>query len=340
MTKPNPVLVEITRGTGVESVHRGSAVVAKSDGSVVAAWGDAARPVFPRSAVKPIQAMPMIETGAADHYGVSDQEIALACASHGGEPVHVRLVSAWLRRLGLGDEDLVCGPHAPLSEDAARSQLRAGETPCRVHNNCSGKHAGFLTTALHIGESHQRYADPESTVQQGIREMLSHMGECDLSSATRGIDGCGVPVIALPLRSIALAMARLGKPDGVPRARAMAANRVVAAMTAHPHLVAGQARFETDIMEKNPGVMVIKGGAEGVMAAAIPAFGLGFAVKVDDGAKRAAETAMAALISRFPGARGVAVEGIETYLERRIHNAAGDCVGVVRAGSKWLSPHP
>lgn len=340
MTKSNPVLVEITRGTGVESRHRGSAVVVNTDGNVLAARGDATRPVFPRSAVKPIQAMPMIETGAADRFEVSDQEIALACASHGGEPLHTRFVSAWLRRLGLGDEDLVCGPHAPLSEDSARSLLRAGETPCRVHNNCSGKHAGFLTTALHMGESHQRYANPDSTVQRGVREMLSLMGECDLSSAARGIDGCGVPVIAMPLRSIALAMARLGKPDGLPRNRAVAANRIVAAMTAHPHLVAGQARFETDIMEKNPGVMVIKGGAEGVMAATIPALGLGFAVKIDDGAKRAAETAMAALISRFPGAKGVAYEGIETYLERRVHNAAGDCVGVVRAGGEWLSSHP
>ncbi len=281
--------------------------------------------------------MPLIVTGAAKRLGISDQEIALACASHSGEPVHTRLVSAWLRRLGLGEGDLVCGPHSPLSEDAAKSLLRSGQIPGPVHNNCSGKHAGFLTMACNLGESTKRYADPDSTVQRGVREMLSHMGECDMSSAPRGTDGCGVPVIAMPLRSIAVAMARLGKPDGLSNASAIAANRVVAAMTAYPYLVAGKGRFETVIMEKNLGSMIVKGGAEGVMAATVPSLGLGFAVKIDDGAKRAAETAMAALISQFPRPSGVAYTGFEPYLEGQVRNAAGDCVGLMRAAGEWSS---
>ncbi len=336
MRTPNPILVEITRGTAVESCHRGSAVAVKADGGVVAAWGDTGRPVLPRSAVKPLQAVPLIETGAADHFGVNDQEIALACASHSGEPVHTRLISAWLRRLGLESNDLVCGPLAPLSEDAARALVRAGQRPRPIHNNCSGKHAGFLTTALYLGKSTKSYAEADSSVQRRVIESLSDMGKCNLSSALRGTDGCGVPVIAMPLEAIALAMARLGKSDQLSKERCVAATRIVAAMTAYPYLVAGKARFATEIMEKNPCSFVIKGGAEGVYAASIPSLGLGLAVKIDDGAKRAAETAMATLISRFPAANKQAYIGLEPYLERRIYNAAGDHVGDIRATGEWM----
>jgi len=333
---PNPILVEITRGTTIESRHRGSAVVVRADGGVIAAWGDICQPVLPRSSVKPLQALPLIETGAAEHFGVTDQEIALACASHSGEPVHTRLISAWLRRLGLECGDLVCGPHPPLNEDAATALVRAGQKPCSIHNNCSGKHAGFLTTALYMGESTKGYAEPDSPVQRRVMELLSDMGECDLSSASRGTDGCGVPVIAMPLEAIALGMARLGKPEKLSKVRSAAAIRIIASMTAYPHLMAGKARFATETMRKNPSSFVIKGGAEGVYAASIPALGLGLAVKIDDGAKRAAETALATLISRFPAASGEAYIGLEPYLERRIYNAAGDHVGVIRAAGEWM----
>jgi L-asparaginase II len=187
-----------------------------------------------------------------------------------------------------------------------------------------------------MGVSTKSYADADSPVQRRVMELLSDMGECDLSSASRGTDGCGIPVIAMPLEAIALAMARLGKPEKLSKARSAAATRIIASMTNYPHLVAGKARFATETMEKNPSSFVIKGGAEGVYAASIPPLGLGLAVKIDDGAKRAAETAMATLISRFSAANGQVCIGLEPYLERRIYNAAGDPVGVIRAADEWM----
>lgn len=335
VTKPNPVIVEVTRGTGVESWHSGSAVVVKADGRIVAAWGEFTRSVFPRSAIKPLQALPLIESGAAEHFRVTDQEIALACASHSGEPIHTRLVSAWLRRLGLHATDLVCGPHTPLCDEAAKAVLRDRREPTPIHNNCSGKHAGFLTTALRMNVPAKSYADPDGSVQRRVLEALSDMGECDLTTAMRGTDGCGVPVVAMPLDAIALAMARLGRPDGLPKVRRAAAARILAAVTRYPYLVAGNARFDTEVMAKNEGLVVIKGGAEGVCAASLPALGLGLAVKIDDGAKRAAETAMATLLARFPSADGRAYAGMGPFLRRPIYNTAGVHVGDIRAAEGW-----
>lgn len=332
---PNPILVEVTRGTRIESWHRGSAVVVNSDGSMVAAWGESRQPVFPRSAVKPLQALLLIETGAAEHFRVTDQEIALACASHSGETIHTDLVSQWLRRLGLSSQALVCGPHAPLCEDTAKAILRAGKAPEPAHNNCSGKHAGFLTAALHMGMLADIYADPDGFVQQRVMETLSDMGEYDLSAASRGIDGCGVPVVAMPLHAIALSMARLGRPDALSNIRRGAAARILAAMTGHPYLVAGKARFETEVMLKNQGSLLLKGGAEGVFAASLPDMGLGIAVKIDDGAKRAAEAAMASLLSSFPAAHGRAYGGLEPFLKRHLYNTAGTRVGTIRAAEGW-----
>lgn len=334
MSEPraNPVLVEVTRGGAVESSHRGAAVVVDPAGGVVAAWGDVARPVYPRSAVKPLQALPLIETGAAERFSVGDEDIALAAASHSGEPGHVVLVTAWLERMGLGAGDLECGPHAPMDEAAAADLGRAGREPSALHNNCSGKHAGFLATALHLGEETRGYVKPGHPVQRRLAEVLSDMGGVDLEDATVGTDGCGIPVIAMPLSAMALGMARLANPDGLAPGRAAACRRVYGAMAAHGRLVAGRGRFDTRAIEAGSGAFVVKAGAEGVYVAAMEGFGV--ALKIDDGAKRASETAMAAILQFLGVLDGI--QAMDPYLDGTVLSRPGDRVGAIRPAPGWL----
>ncbi|MCP5366970.1 MAG: asparaginase [Hyphomicrobiales bacterium] len=326
----NPVLVEVTRGGAVESRHRGAAAVVRADGTVAAAWGDIGAAVFPRSAIKSVQALPLVETGAADTFDVSDAELALACASHAGEPEHVERVAAWLARLGLGPDDLACGPQWPRRDADAHAMARAGQTPSPLHNNCSGKHTGFLATALHKGEPTRGYAEPTHPVQQRVLGVFEQMSGTDLGAAPCGIDGCSAPTWAMPLGNLALAMARLAAPDDLPPARARAARRVFAAMTAHPYLVAGTDRYCTTVMQAGAGALMVKTGAEGVYCAALPAHGLGIALKCDDGATRAAEVTMTALLLHLDLAAGALKARLEALARPDITNWRGVAVGDVR----------
>jgi L-asparaginase II len=292
----NPLAVEVTRGGMVESRHRAAVAVVDAAGTVVRAWGDIGRPVYGRSAIKPLQALPLIESGAADRFGVSVPEIALACASHSCEPRHVTAVAAWLARIGLTADDLECGSHLPSEDAAMRAAIRSGAPLTALYNNCSGKHTGFLATAVHLGEPLRGYIRYEHPVQQRILGVLEQTCGLDLGSAPRGVDGCGIPVIGIPLGNLALGMARLADPADLPPSRAAAARRITAAMAAEPFMVAGTGRFCTVVMQALGGKAVIKTGAEGVYCAALPDQGLGVALKVDDGAGRAAEVAMGAIL--------------------------------------------
>ena len=294
----NPVLAEVWRGSMVESLHRGAAVIAYADGRIEAAWGDIDQPVFPRSAVKPLQAIALVESGAADAFDVNDRELALACASHNGEPVHVETAAAWLERLGLTPGDLECGSHWPLDEEAARALAAGGGTPDGLHNNCSGKHSGFLTLARHRGWPTAGYVQAEHPVQQTITALLADMYGLDLEAAPLGIDGCSIPTWGVPLENMALAMARFAAADGLAPTRAAAVRRIAQAMARHPYLVAGRGRFNTALLEACAGRVIAKVGAEGSYIAALPGRGIGIAVKCDDGAKRAAQVVMTALLSR------------------------------------------
>jgi L-asparaginase II len=328
-----PILVEVTRGGMVESRHRARAVVVDAEGTVVRAWGDIERPVYGRSAIKPLQALPLIESGAADRFALSPAEIALACASHDGEPIHVEAVERWLPRIGCTTSDLECGAHMPYHTASAEALIRAEREPGPQHNNCSGKHSGFLTTARHLGEPTRGYVRLEHPVQQRILGVLEQMCGLELSDAPKGIDGCGIPVIGIPLGNMALAMARLADPDGLPPRRAEAARRVLAAIIAAPVMVAGTNRFCTRLIETLAGKAVVKTGAEGVFCAALPTLGLGVALKVEDGATRASETAMG-LVLRELGLIGV--EELATLADRLnapIKNRAGAEVGRVRAAT-------
>lgn len=333
----NPVLIEITRGALVESRHRGAAAVVDSAGVVMAAWGDVQAPVFPRSAVKPLQALPLVESGAADALALTPAELALACASHAGEPGHVRAVEAWLHRLGLGSDDLVCGAHPPLGEAAAADLVRRGEAPGRLHNNCSGKHAGFLSIARHRGFPVRGYAGLQHPVQRLVLAAVADMAGIERSTATVATDGCGVPVMALPVLAMARAFALLAGPERLPPRRGAAAERLRAAMAAHPGLVGGSRRFDTLLIEAGGGSLIVKSGAEGVVCAAVPGPGLGLALKVDDGGRRAAEAAMASLLLRFGLPDDRLGETLRALAAPAVHNTLGEAVGAVRAAAGWLA---
>jgi L-asparaginase II len=336
MAHANPVLVEVTRGSVVESRHRGAIAVVDSRGRRRAAWGDADAVVFPRSAVKPLQALPLVESGAAARFGVSERELALACASHGGEPEHVGVAREWLARLGLMEENLICGAQAPLTPAAAEALVVAGRQPSRLHNNCSGKHLGFLTLAVHLGTPVTGYGDPDHPAQCHVRGVLAAMGDTDLSSAPVAGDGCGVPVFGMPLAAIALAFARLAESSELPGERAEAARKVISAMMAHPYLVGGSDRFDTLMLEGGGGAILVKGGAEGVCAAAILERGLGIAIKIDDGAKRAAETVMAALLARYCEEHVPVRQMVIELCQRPVLDTRGLPAGQIRPAPGWL----
>lgn len=295
----DPVLVEVTRGGIPESVHRGALAVLDADGAVVMALGDIDRPVFPRSAVKGLQALPLIETGAADRFGLSDAELALACASHSGEPAHAETSASAIAKAGLEATCLECGAHWPMGEKAARALAASGGQPSALHNNCSGKHAGFLCVAVAEGKDPKGYIQPDHPVMQAVSGALGSMTGYNLRNTARGVDGCSIPTYAIPLRNLARGFARFGTGHGLGPERARAAARLRAAVAKEPFMVAGTDRFDTVVMTALGARVFMKTGAEGVYCAAIPELGYGIALKIDDGAGRAAETVMAALLRRF-----------------------------------------
>lgn len=332
----DPVLVEVVRGGMVESRHRGACAVVDAAGRAALTLGDGAQLVYGRSAIKPLQALPLIETGAADRYGLGAREIALACASHRGEPIHVAAVTAWLERIGLGPDDLECGAHPPLNPAAAQALIRAGEAPSALHNNCSGKHAGFLTTACHLGEPTRGYIDADHPVQRRVEAALAAMTGCDLARAPRGIDGCGIPVIGLPLAAMARAMARLADPLGLPAERQAAARRILEAMAAEPLMVDGSGSFTTRILIEAGAAVRLKPGAEGVFCAALPALGLGVALKIADGAGRAAEVAIGALLCRLGAVAEDQAVALAPQFRPKLLNVAGRVVGELRPAPALL----
>jgi len=332
----NPVLVEVIRGSLLESEHRGTAAVIDADGNAVLRLGDVARPVFPRSAVKPLQALPLVESGAADRFGFGEDELALASASHTGEPAHVALVERMLARAGLDAAALACGAHAPIHPPSAQALARSGREPSALHNNCSGKHAGFLCVACAMGADPAGYADAAHPVQRAVKAALEGIAGVALDDRSCAIDGCSVPTWALPLEKLAHGFARFGTGRGLDPHRARAAARIRAACAARPHLVAGTGRFCSRIIEHFGGRVLVKSGAEGVVCGALPEAGLGIAVKCDDGAARAAEVAMAALIARLLALDDADRAALAPLVRPGLRNWNGVEVGVLRP-SKLLA---
>ncbi len=302
----NPTLIEVTRGALVESAHSGAVALSDSHGRLVLSLGDVERAVYPRSSVKALQCLPLIETGAADHFGFGDEEIALACASHSGSDRHVAIAARMLEKVGVGEPALGCGAHVPMADSAARLLVTRGERPSQLHNNCSGKHAGMLATACHCAEPIDAYWTPLHPVQKRVRAVISEMSGQPLGDEMMGIDGCAVPTWAMPLSSLARVFAVLATGVGVSADRKRAVDRIMAACWAEPDLVAGQGRADSVLMQRFPGRIFLKTGAEGVYCGSFIELGLGFALKIDDGTKRASAGAAMALIEHLlPAARGL-----------------------------------
>ncbi|MFQ5785925.1 MAG: asparaginase [Alphaproteobacteria bacterium] len=334
-THCDEIAVEVTRGDRIESRHRASCAVADGSGRIVHRWGDVGQAVYPRSAIKSIQAIPLVESGAAERFDLSAAELALACASHGGEPMHIEAVEAWLARLGLGADDLECGAHPPSHAPSAEALWRSGATPNAVHNNCSGKHAGMLTTARHLGEPTAGYIRHDHPVQQRVARVIGEMTDVDMTRAPRGIDGCSIPTYAIPLGAFATAMARLADPAKLADGRADAIERIKAAIVARPEMVAGTGRFCSALIRESGGRIITKTGAEGVYAAALPDLGLGVALKVEDGAGRASSVALAAVLRRLGALDDALAERLAYFVAPPQINRAGRRVGDVRAAAGW-----
>ena len=295
----NPVLVEVTRGDRVESVHRGSIVVSDAKGRIVWSCGEGDKPVFPRSAVKSIQALPLLESGIAERLQLNDEEIALAVASHSGEPDHARVAQRMLVKAGRDASCLECGAHWPMGEAATRALAKTGAEPTALHNNCSGKHAGFVCLACGLDEDPAGYVKPDHIVQKHVTEALASMTGAGFAAEMCGTDGCSIPTYAIPLSALAKAFAQIGTGEGVGPERAKAFARIRKAVAAHPFMVAGTGRFDTDAMGIFGERLFCKTGAEGVYCASLPEQGLGIAMKCDDGAGRATQVMMAAVIAHY-----------------------------------------
>ena len=327
----NPVLVEVLRGPIVESRHRGAVAVVDADGSTVLALGEIDLPVYPRSAIKGLQALAMVESGAPDRFGLTDDEIALACASHTGAQVHVRAAASMLTKVGLSEAALECGVQPPRDESEARALALRSGLPLALHNNCSGKHAGFVCLACTRGDDPRGYVQVDHPVQREVRAILEQMTGRSIDPAHCGTDGCSIPTYAMAPRALAQAFARFGTGAGLGPVRAQAARRIRKAVAENPLMVAGQGRFDTVTMSQLGERVFCKIGAEGVYCAALPELGLGVAIKIDDGAGRAAEVAMGAIIRRFVAMSSEDLAALDLVFNPRLVNWNGIEVGSIRA---------
>lgn len=328
----NPVIAEVIRGARVESVHRGAVAVVDASGSIVSARGNVDALTFPRSSLKLMQALPLVESGAADALALGDRELAVACASHSSSTMHVGTVSAMLEKAGLSDADLQCGAHWPLfSTKDVVAMVERGEKPNRMHNNCSGKHTGFLCTCAHAGMPTDDYIDPDNELQRDVRALIADLCGMAIGDDACGLDGCSAPTFAVPLVGMAQAHVQLATGAGLAPARAAAAKRLMSACMAQPQMIAGEGRYCTKLMQAAPGRLFAKTGAEGFYVGALPEKGLGIAVKCDDGTTRGAEVTIPATLARLLGEADPACGAIKALSRQSVRDWNKNIVGEVRA---------
>ena len=327
----NPVLVEAIRGNWVENRHRGAFAIIDADGRIIASAGDIERAIFPRSAIKSMQALPIFSRHAVEQFHHSDEELALACASHHGEDVHVSRVASFLGRMGLSADDLECGAHMPTNGPAREALRAAGREPSPLHNNCSGKHSGMLSVALAMGIPTAGYVDREHDVQRQVRAAVEAVIGERLTEGKCGTDGCSIPTFAAPIRAFALGFARMATGNGLSAEFAHAARRLFDAATANPLLVAGSGHIDTLVMEAFGGRVMQKGGAEGVQCGAIRDKGWGYALKCDDGNMAASQAMVAKLLLTYADPDDAQRRVLEQFISQPTRNVRGTEVGELRA---------
>jgi L-asparaginase II len=339
-------LVKVKRGAITESRHRGHIAVVEPDENLIAYAGSPQNVTFLRSSAKPFQALPLLVSGAAERFGFTDQEVALACASHNGEPIHTELAASMLQKIGLGPEALKCGVHEPYSLEVAGKLRLLGQQPNVLQNNCSGKHAGMLAVAKHLGASTENYDSPENPVQKAIVDTISQFSGIAVTDIAVGIDGCGAPIFGITVKAMALAFARLVSPpptfDNATRA---ACERIVRVMNAYPELIGGTSdRLDTELMRAAPGRLVSKVGAEGVYTAGINPCeewpnGLGLAIKIEDGDdRRARPTVVIEALRQLHVLADESLDAVSRYAFFPVLNRRGDVVGEVIASFALQRP--
>lgn len=332
-------LVEVRRGAITESRHRGHVVVVEPDGNIVASLGAPETVTFLRSSAKPLQALPLLLSGAADQFGFTDEEVALACASHNGESIHTELAASMLQKLGLGPEALRCGVHEPYSLEVAAKLRRLGQSPNVLQNNCSGKHAGMLAVAKHLGAPVENYESPENPVQKAIADAVAQFSDVPVTDMAVGIDGCAAPIFGITMKAMALTYARLvSPPSSFDKATREACERIVRVMSSYPEVIGGTSdRLDTEIMKAAPGMLISKVGAEGVYTAGIKPSekwprGLGLALKIEDGDdKRARPTVVIETLRQLGVLKDESLDAVARYAFFPVVNSSGDVVGEIRA---------
>lgn len=329
----NPVLVNSLRGEVIENRHRGAIAVCDARGRLLNCWGDVDALVYPRSSVKLLQALPLIESGAADHFELDGAELALACSSHSAEAPHTEALRRWLRRIGLDEDALECGPHPPYHAPTAEAMLCNGEAYGRIHNNCSGKHTAMLATCRFLGDTTRGYIERDHPAQQRWFDSLGDVAGIDLRRLPWNRDGCGIPVIALPLAALATAFARVAAPDELARERADAVERLGASIAANPFMVAGSGRLCSEIIAQSGRRTLVKSGADGVFTAALQEKGLGVALKIDDGSGAAAEVAMLSVLRHLGGLHADELERLDGRCRVPISNTRGVITGHLQAAN-------
>lgn len=329
MASKQPLVIEVLRGPVVESLHQVMIVVVNEVGSVIQYWGHPQFLTMPRSAIKMLQALPLIESGAADKFNLEDKHIALACSSHRGEKEHLAALAQWAEKAGLKESQFVCGPHLPYHEESVHEMIRHNHKPTVFCNNCAGKHSGIISTCLHLGEDPTGYEKYDHNAQKRLRKVLTETMRVDHSKIPYGVDGCGIPTYAVPLQAMAVGMSTFINPKEAPARRAAAA-RILHAVKTHPFYISGSDNFATAVIEKSQGRAVIKGGAEGVFCGVLPEKKVAFAVKAADGAGRAAQVATASLLLKLGGLSEDEFKALSKHTMPVITNWRGDTVGQIR----------
>lgn len=333
MQLSSPWLVEVTRGVSLESSHQVAVSMVDERGTSVLAAGDEKAPVFPRSAIKFLQAIPFVETGAYESHSLTHRHLALACASHQAEPFQMEILAEWLNQLNLQDSDLACGPQVPSHKGAAEYLIQQKKPITRLMNNCSGKHLGLLTTAIKMREPIQDYHLMDHPVQKRVTRVLSELSQIDFSKWNYGIDGCGIPTFAIPLRSWAVAMSGLLNPKSSPE-RQKSVKNILAAVTQYPELVSGSEHMDLKIQKITGAQLILKSGAEGFCNGLLPEKGLAFAIKVLDGHARALPAALLKIIKDHAGFSATMVNALENLLVVEMKNTRNEIVGKISLREK------
>lgn len=321
-----PVLAQVLRSERVESQHAGWLSVVDASGAPIAQIGEDAE-IFTRSSLKPLQALPLIASGGADRWGLSGEELAVTAASHAGSRMHRETVASLLKKAGLSPEQLECGTHMPYDEAAAKELLCSDQAPTLLHCNCSGKHAGMLAFARHMGWETEGYFRLEHPVQQAVRGAVLDVTTCPSEALSHGIDGCGLPVWRMPLSRLAFGFARLGRPETLPEPWREAAERIVSAMAAHPEHVSGPGRFDTELMRLSAGRLIAKGGGEAVHAGIVRDRGWGWALKIADGNRRATPPLLLAVLDRLGALTEADREALSGWMTPELRNNRRENVG-------------